>query len=318
MAYVYPVFLFAMGAFFVHQNDMVSRGDTSTLNMQTPSNESDVKDETLKVTSNTNDVKRVSDHEDKNKLAAEESNDSADVLIPGHLKRIGEHGSPIILGEVEDLNYVPNGKDFYTHFIRKRRPLVMRGAAMEWSATKHWKNEDYLKEKYGHLVFDVEFTKQYENKHPIKKTMNLTEFLGIYKTKQVYLDCPFPQSDMTEDIMVPYCLQCEEIMSTVASIHLLYSSGNTSSSLHHDGTENLLSVISGTKVVLVADSVYTEFFYPNDYTTVPGLAPINPELVDLKAFPNILKVPFHKVRKMDCCEELNFVYAKTVIKTSHK
>ncbi|XP_022799196.1 uncharacterized protein LOC111337205 isoform X2 [Stylophora pistillata] len=213
----------------------------------------------------------------------------------GHLKKLGDHGSQIVTGEVEDIDYIPNGKDFYRHFVRKRRPLVMRGAASDWSAVKYWTNETYMRQKYGHVVFDVEFTKHYERIHPIKKTMNLSEYLDIYKNKQVYLDCPFPQSDMTADIMVPYCLQCEEVMSTITSIHLLYSSGNTSSSLHQDGYENLLTLISGVKEVHIANSSYGEYLYANNYTTVPGLSPVNPESVDLKMFPLVSEVVFHKV-----------------------
>ena len=173
----------------------------------------------------------------------------------------------------------------------------MRGTAADWSAVKYWANETYMRERYGHVVFDVEFTKHYERIPPMKRTMNLSTFLDIFKTKQVYLDCPFPQSDMTSDIMVPYCLQCEEIMPNIQSIHLLYSSGNTSSALHHDGYHNLLTIISGTKEVLVASSDSAEKLYANNYTTVPGLSPVNPESVDLKKFPNVSKVAFHKVRK---------------------
>lgn len=232
----------------------------------------------------------IFDESSKKEIVDEDANE-----IQGHLKKLGEQ-SATVLGEIEDIDYVLSGRDFYTHFIRKSRPLVMRGAATDWSAVKHWANETYMRERYGHVVFDVEFTKHYERIHPIKKTMNLSEYLDIYKTKQVYLDCPFPQSDLTSDIMVPYCLQCDELMSTIASIHLLYSSGNTSSSLHHDGYQNLLTVISGTKEVLVASSDNAEHLYANNYTTVPGLSPVNPESVNLKKFPNVSRVSFHKVR----------------------
>ena len=214
----------------------------------------------------------------------------------GHLEKLGAHGSPIMTTVVEELDYVPNGKDFYAHFVRKMRPLVIRGAAKDWPAVQFWGSESQMSEKYGDVVFDVEFTKRYENRPPIKKTMSLKEFLKIYKSQPVYLDCPFPQTKMTQDVQVPYCLQCEEIMSRISSTHLLYSSGNTSSSCHQDGYENLLTIISGKKEVLVANSSFTEYFYPNNYTTVPGLSPIDPEAVDLLKFPDIAKVPFHKVR----------------------
>ena len=213
----------------------------------------------------------------------------------GHMKQLGEHGSIIMEGEIEELDFVPSGKDFYEHFLRKRKPLIMRGAIKNWPAVKHWANESYLQEKYGDVIFDVIFTKKYEGKFPVVKTMNLSEFLQIYKSKQVYLDCPFPHSDMIQDIFVPYCLQCEEIMETIASTDLLFSSGNTSSSCHMDGYENLLSIIAGTKEVLVADPKYVEYFYLRNHTTANIESPIDPEAVDLKKFPKLAEVPFYKV-----------------------
>ena len=221
--------------------------------------------------------------------------DEETVFPIGHLQELGKHGSQIIEGEIEELDYVPNGKDFYTHFVRKRTPLIMRGEAKSWPAVKYWANESYLLENYAEVIFDVEFTKKYEQKPPVKRTMNLKEYLNIYRKESVYLDSPFPQSNLTRDILVPYCLQCEEISKTIASTHLLFSSGGTSSSCHQDGYENLLTLIAGTKVVLVANSSYTKYFYPNNYTTVPGLSPIDPDAVDLVKYPDLLKIPFHKV-----------------------
>ena len=228
----------------------------------------------------------------KGKKANEEQNNE---ILTGHMKKLGEHGSIIMHGEIEELNFVPNGKDFYEHFLRKRRPLIMRGAIKNWPAVQNWANESYLREKYGEVVFDVQLTKKYEGEFPAKKTMNLNEFLTIYKSKQVYLDCPFPHSDMIKDIFVPYCLQCEEVMPTIASTHLLFSSGNTSSSCHMDGYENLLSLIAGKKEVLVASPKYVEYFYPRNHTTVNIESPIDPEAVNLEKFPKLAQVPFHKV-----------------------
>ena len=37
----------------------------------------------------------------------------------GHMKQLGEHGSVIMEGDIEELNFVPNGKDFYEQFCEK-------------------------------------------------------------------------------------------------------------------------------------------------------------------------------------------------------
>lgn len=227
---------------------------------------------------------------------ADDKKDNGKTGIPkGHLKYLGEHGSPIITGQIEEVDFVPNGRDFYTHFARQRKPLIMRGAISHWPAVKHWANETYLRENYGDVIFDIQFTKKYETILPIKKTMTLNEYLDIYKKENVYLDSPFPQSKMIKDILVPYCLQCGEFGDIISSTHLLFSNGNTSSSLHYDGYENLLSVISGRKEVLVANYSYADYFYNRNFTTVNIEAPIDPEAVDLIKYPKLAEVTFHKV-----------------------
>jgi lysine-specific demethylase 8 len=220
---------------------------------------------------------------------------------PGHLKKLGEHGAPVIEGFVEELDYVLYGKDFYDHFIRKRTPVVLRGAAKEWPAFLHWSNETYLKAKYGKEQHDIEFTKNYENIPPIKKTMSLKEFLEIYKKEEVYLDSPIPHSSMTQDIIVPTCLQCKEILSSIQSIHLLYSNGGTSSSFHQDGYENLLTVFSGRKEVLLAHYNNSKYLYSKNqkHQTYVGLASLKPEAVDLLAFPHLANMTFYKVQVPD-------------------
>ena len=244
-------------------------------------------------------LKQVDEEAQSNKNDRGGNSENAQRLPSGHLKKLGEHGSEIIVGEIEELDYVPHGKDFYEHFLRKRRPLILRGALKDWPAVQHWPNETYLREKHGATIFDVQFSKKYEGEFPVKKTMNLTEYLNIYKTKDVYLDCPFVHtSGMMNDILIPHCLQCEEIARSIGSVHLLFSSGNTSSSCHFDGYENLLSVIAGTKDVLVADSKYVELFYPESHTTVNIESPIDPEAVDLERFPRVAEIPFHRVSEL--------------------
>lgn len=211
-----------------------------------------------------------------------------------HLGKLGEQGE-IIRGEIDELDYFPNGKDFYENFVRKRKPLVIRGAAKQWPAFDNWKNETYMRSNYGDVLFEVDFTKKYERKPPIKKTITLNEFFDIYETQEVYLDSAFPQSNLTKDISVPFSLQCEEIITRISSVHLLYSNGGTSYVLHQDGYENVLTVLSGRKVLLLANSSYSARLHSDEYVTVPGLSPIDPEKVDLVKYPRVAGMPFHEV-----------------------
>ena len=213
---------------------------------------------------------------------------------PKQWARLGEHGSPNedILTE---LDYAIGGADFYAHFIRKREPVIFRGIASNWNATKNWHNESYLKATFGHVLMDVEMGKVYRNELYPRKTMTMNEFLGLYRNLSIYLDSAFPQTEMMKDLEVPYFMQCPELSTNFTSAHLLFSSGNTSSCFHHDSYENLLTMISGTKVVTLVNYTYIKEVYADHIDTFPGLSPISPEGVDFDKWPLFKDVPFYKV-----------------------
>jgi len=208
--------------------------------------------------------------------------------------RLGDHATPVD-NVLTELDYTIGGADFYAHFIRKREPVIFRGIASNWNATKNWHNESYLQSTFGHVLMDVELGKIYRNELHPRKTMNMTEFLGLYKNKSVYLDSPFPQTEMMNDLEVPYFMECPELSSNFTSAHLLFSSGNTSSCFHQDSYENLLTMISGIKVVTLVNYTYAKEVYADHIDTFPGLSPISPEGVDFDKWPLFRDVPFFKV-----------------------
>ena len=214
----------------------------------------------------------------------------------GHLKQLGKHGEPIV-GEITELDYMIGGKDFYEKFARKRKPVIFRGVTRNWKSTMYWKNESYLLENYSDVLFDVETGKVYDSALNTRRTMDMKEFLAEFKNKTLYLDSPFPQTPMMNDMELPLMLQCEGKYKSFTSMHLLFSNGNTSSPLHHDGYENFLSSFSGIKVVYIIEPKYGKELYVEFVEDFPGLSPINPQAVDLMKFPLFKDVPFHKVLK---------------------
>ena len=210
----------------------------------------------------------------------------------GHLEAIGSQGT--LLGNIPELRFAPDGRYFYKNFIRGRQPVVIRNAASHWLAVKNWPNETYLNLTYGELPFTVHMYKIYTNSLSVRKDMNLSDFLEIYKEQSIYLDSQFPPSNLINEISLPSILQCNEISSTISDINLLMNSGNASSPLHHDGYENILAIISGTKKVIVFNSSYSQNVYADDFNVLPGLSPINPQQVDLEKFPNFVDVMFYK------------------------
>lgn len=233
--------------------------------------------------------------EQQTEVNADTREDSDKLPLRGHMKKLGEQ-SDIVENELTVLDYMIGGQDFYEHFIRKRTPVVFKSIAKDWNAVKHWKNESYLLEKYADVLIDVEMGKVYETSQHPRVTMTMREFLSKYRdANKMYLDSPFPQSNMTADMEVPLMMQCDKLYTRFTSAHILFSNGGTSCPLHYDGYENFLTMMSGYKVVLIAHYKYANDLYIDSYHDFPGLSPVNPERVDLVKYPRVADVLFHKV-----------------------
>lgn len=90
------------------------------------------------------------------------------------------------------------------------------------------------------------------------------------------------------------CVWCGHTWQ-LSSTNLLFSGGNTSSSLHHDGYDNMLALLSGHKTAILIPDAHSEDLYMNDFVTYPGLSPIEPDSVDLDKFPRMTTVPYGRV-----------------------
>lgn len=212
----------------------------------------------------------------------------------GHLKPFGQHRQSE--GEVPSLKYAPSSADFYHNFIHKRQPVVIRRGANHWPAVQLWQNETYLSSNFGSTIFTVEYRKKFKNEFPVRRPLSLDEFLKIYRSESVYLDSPFPpKAGMLSDILLPSILNCHEISSQIESVNLLMNSGDANSAFHHDGYENIIVMISGTKEVYLINSSYSKDLYADQYAVVPGVLPVDPEKLDLQAHPKIADIPYYKV-----------------------
>ena len=212
----------------------------------------------------------------------------------GHLKPFGHHRSPE--GEVASLKYAPSGADFYHSYIHPRKPVVVRGGATHWPAVNQWHNESYLATNFGSDIFTVEYRKHFKNEFPVRKPLPFGEFLKIYKSEEVYLDSAFPpRTGLVNDILLPSFLNCHEISSRINNLNLLINSGDASSAFHHDGYDNVLTVISGIKTVILINSTYSEHLYADQFNLIPGVLAIDPDKVDLDTYPKLSDVPYQEI-----------------------
>ena len=209
--------------------------------------------------------------------------------------KLGSHGATST--ELPTLQFAPSGQFFYSHYVRKSRPILLKGAVYHWPAYRSWPNVTYLKETYGHDVFTVEFRKQFQASFPVRKNMNLSVFLEEYEKKNIYLDSLFSKdSKMLQDIYLPLPLLSISHRAAIDNLNLLISSGNTSSAFHQDGYENLLTVLSGYKDVILYDNKYTRHFDADNYIVAAGVSDMDPENLSVEDRKRFQGVPYYTVR----------------------
>ncbi|XP_066296046.1 uncharacterized protein [Branchiostoma lanceolatum] len=214
------------------------------------------------------------------------------ILQKCHLKPFGCHKPPS--ETVKVVNTVPDPETFYRDFIQTSTPVLMKGGAAHWPAIQKWPgNEAYLVEEFGDEVLKVDYSKAWNNDFPKKKRMKIRDFLKIYREESVYLDSPVGlRSLFYKDMELPACLDCPDQAAKLTGFNMLYSSGNTSYVIHHDGQDNILTLVSGRKSVVVIDPKFAKHLYANDFTVLPGLAPLEPEKIDLVKFPLVAEVDY--------------------------
>eukprot|EP00058_Branchiostoma_floridae_P028600 XP_002614091.1 hypothetical protein BRAFLDRAFT_67323 [Branchiostoma floridae] len=214
------------------------------------------------------------------------------ILQKCHMKPFGCHKPPT--GTVQVVHTVPDPETFYRDYIRTGTPLLMKGGAAHWPSVQNWPgNPESFVEEYGDEVMKVDFRKVWKSDFAFKKRMKVRDFLKIYREEPVYLDSPMGiSSRFYKDMELPKCLACPEQAALLTGINMLYSSGNTSYVIHHDGVDNILTLVSGKKTVLVIDPKFSNHLYMNDFTVLPGLAPLDPEEIDLVRFPLVAEVDY--------------------------
>jgi len=213
----------------------------------------------------------------------------------GYGMKLGFHGATST--QLPSLDISPNGQFFYSKYVRQSRPVLFKGAASHWPAFRKWPNVTYLKEVHGQDVFTVEFRKHFQASFPVRKNMKLSLFLEEYEKKSIYLDSLFSKdSKMVSDIYLPLPLLSITHRAAVDNLNLFISSGNTSSAFHQDGYENLLTVFSGYKDVILYDNKYTRHFDADNYSVAAGVSDMNPENLTINDVKKLQEIPYYTVR----------------------
>ncbi|XP_046562648.1 bifunctional peptidase and arginyl-hydroxylase JMJD5-like [Haliotis rubra] len=217
---------------------------------------------------------------------------------PGHLQPIGSHAPPQTL---EVKHEFPHPSDFFAKYVKPGIPVVFKSILenIDYKPYKTWTDE-YLRERFGHTVVDVETGKK-EDRNKELKSQTLRRFLDEYRKADVYLVHDLT-ADMKRDVDVPYCLRCGGFQKLFTKAITWFSSGGTKSVLHMDEFDNINCLLDGTKDLVFYDKKYGPDIEADGYVWDGSYSSVDVDSVDMYKFPRLSGLPWFKVHmeKGDC------------------
>uniref|UniRef100_A0A1X7TFH5 Cupin-like domain-containing protein n=1 Tax=Amphimedon queenslandica TaxID=400682 RepID=A0A1X7TFH5_AMPQE len=117
-----------------------------------------------------------------------------------------------------------------------------------------------MEERFGHEEIGAENGKK-ENRTATGELFKFSAFLDRYNTSDIYMVGDMPLS-MQEEWSIPSFLICGGYTENLAFINVWFSSGGTKSVLHTDSMENFHCVVSGHKVFVMFEPLYSEAIGP--------------------------------------------------------
>ncbi|XP_013378892.1 uncharacterized protein LOC106150561 isoform X1 [Lingula anatina] len=211
----------------------------------------------------------------------------------GHLRPFGYHADEE-KGIVE-LDEFPDPETFYRDYMRKSVPLIVRGGVKHWPAVERWKSEDYLREKFGHQVFNVMFKNTSVDKnHFGHMFMYMDDYLNHYKNHKLYLDAGI-SLEMAEDVTLPKVFGCDTYFKIMKPYQIFFNAGWSSTDLHLDITETFFAQVTGQRQWILTTPRDGKNTYSDDFQYHTGISQIDIESVDLINFPDVTKVDVYNI-----------------------
>lgn len=216
----------------------------------------------------------------------------AKTFPPGHLQPIGNSGPVHPIDHVD--GFLPP-KVFIEKYLKKNRPLLMRGAAKASPAFKLW-NDAYLRSKTppgkdGNVF--VEHGKK-ENRSDPSGDMNFGDFLLKYNTSDIYMVNHVP-TFLKQDLIMPFSIQCDSFNKSFADAVMWFSSGGTKSVLHNDNYENINCLYRGRKRLVFINATKYKSLTEKLIDDKHGHSSVDVEKVDLEKYPFFAGMEFNIV-----------------------
>ncbi|XP_013382112.1 uncharacterized protein LOC106152915 [Lingula anatina] len=217
---------------------------------------------------------------------------SGETPLPrGHMQRFGLHVEKET--EIVELDHFPDPETFYKDYVYPSVPVIVRGGLKHWPAMEKWKNEEYLKEKFGHCLYTIR-KKVVDEHHPAEMLMSLADFLDAYRKEKLYLTayiCP----EMTQDFSMPSCIGCDAYVKMILDMILFFNTGWTNTEVHIDPYEIFYTQIRGKRQWILTPPSDGKYLHTEEFPYHAGMCPADVDAVDLIKYPNISKAAIYNV-----------------------
>ena len=212
-----------------------------------------------------------------------------------HLKPFGAHMPADSVDEFPN-GKIPSPQDFWRKYVKRRRPVVFRGAARVSPAFTEWTDE-FLANRFGNLEVRLEARKEKQGYIPIGDLGvgrdTIRNFIETYHTANKYIVSELPVP-MYDDVMVLPSVSCGEFSKRIVEVDWWMNGGSASSIIHKDAFNQINCLMNGTKEWKLIEYKYEKSIYKawEPEREIGGYSRVNPEKVDLSKYPKIATVPW--------------------------
>ena len=190
----------------------------------------------------------------------------------------------------------PSKEDFEARYIKRSRPVILRGAIDDWPAMQRW-SLGYFKARFGEREVTAVRSKDgklYDSQAGLNyETIRVADYVDLLEPGKpidlyVVLRVHEAMPELFDDIIRPlYCRDAKWYRSK-----FFFSGPDTNGLLHRDLPQNLYAQIVGRKRFLLLDRRCTRMVHRHSFLSgVPNFSPVDAEAPDLQRYPRFRDAP---------------------------
>jgi hypothetical protein len=184
----------------------------------------------------------------------------------------------------------PDGRQFRSTYLRRPRPVVLRGLATRWAGTQDWTPERLgarFRDREVPLMKLIDGVCGYEHVSGVAYERgavgpyvdSLLASPTVERFLSVRVEPHFPE--LVGEIGVPeYCADARW-----RDARLSIGADGTTTPIHAELTHNLLAVIRGEKEVALLAPWQSRALYFRPLSAAPHISPVDPYVLDRRRFP---------------------------------